>query len=184
MNWHVTDSRVLDYVNAGIVPIIEVSEGTTNGLPTYKGEVADPNVIGADLYLAYQYRFARAAVNRYKKYCYLYQIENELNEAWLAGFAGQRRLDLGGYWRNTTFTTQLLSVLNSAVKDEQPEAWTTTNLHTDIPEFVHQALSLPGYFVDAAKVSCCFWNACSIFKYFFIYMLAWACGVHLHQPYR
>ena len=78
-----------------ITPIIEVFEGTTYGLPNYineKGEsvMFDPNNVGAQVYQAYMYRYTRALVRRYiQKYpgkIFFYQIENELNEAYLAGF--------------------------------------------------------------------------------------------------
>jgi hypothetical protein len=42
-----------------------------------------------------------------------------------------------------------------AIKDEDPTAQTTTNLHTDVPESVHQLLGLPGYFVGK-EILCAF----------------------------
>jgi hypothetical protein len=36
-----------------------------------------------------------------------------------------------------------------AVKDEQPEALTTTNVHTDISKHAHSLLFLPGFYLDA-----------------------------------
>jgi len=92
---------------ANLSLIIELGDGQSNTLPKYKGEPADPNVIGRDLYLAYQYRFVRAAVRRYKDVCDLYQTENELNEAWLEGFGGQRRQDIAGAWHDFGFLTQV-----------------------------------------------------------------------------
>jgi hypothetical protein len=76
------------------------------------GNPADPNLIGVDLYLAYQYRFARAAVKRYKSVTKLWQIENELNEAFLACLAGQRYLNLSSanVWKQMDFLTTLLQV--------------------------------------------------------------------------
>lgn len=156
VDWNSCDRQMDMALNASLTPILQVSGGSVYGLPTFtgsgplNGKLMDPNYIGMPLYLAYQYRAARAAVERYGAHAALYQIENELNEAWLAGFAGQRVSDaLGGAWKNWTFLTELLSTLNMAVKDAKPEAKTTMNFHTDVPESVHKLLNLPGYYVDA-----------------------------------
>lgn len=107
LSWKNCDSRVNGLVSRNITPIIEVGEGTTHCLPKYKEDVADPNVIGRDLYLAYQYRFCRAAVRRYKHVVRMWQTENELNEAWLEGFAGQRRFAVTGAWHDWKFLTEV-----------------------------------------------------------------------------
>jgi hypothetical protein len=151
LDWAQNDERVQQVLDVGLTPIVEVFEGTVKGLPKYKDEPVDPVLVGETPFLAYAYRYARAAVNRYKAHVSFYQIENELNEAWLAGLAGQRVRDLaGGPWRNWTFVTDLLRTLQTAVKDEQPAATTTTNLHTDVPQEVHQLLGLPGFYLEAA----------------------------------
>jgi hypothetical protein len=148
LNWAYGDAQVQNTVAQNITPIVELSEGTHFGLPHYSGTYADPSVIGISLYLAYQYRFCRAAVHRYKSMgVKLYQIENELNEALLSGFDGQRLVSF--VWGNWTFLTELLSVLRDAVKDEDATALVTTNLHTDVPLVVHQLLDLPGYYLSA-----------------------------------
>lgn len=148
-NWKTTDNIVQTFAQSGVQMIIEVGEGTFNGLPKYNNTLADPNTIGQQLYLAYQYRFCRAAVNRYKAYSNLWQIENELNEAWLSGFAGQRLANLSGAWKDWDFLTTLLTTLNWAVKDEDSTLMTTMNFHTDVPKEVHTLLGLPGFYLDA-----------------------------------
>lgn len=148
LNWAYGDEQVQNTMAKNITPIVELSEGTHFGLPRYNGTFADPSVIGIPLYLAYQYRFCRAAVHRYKTMgVKLYQIENELNEALLSGFDGQRLISF--VWGNWTFLTELLTVLRDAVKDEDPAAQVTTNLHTDVPLVVHELLDLPGYYLTA-----------------------------------
>jgi len=107
VDWRGCDSRVYGLVNRSIIPIIEVGEGTTHCLPKYGNDIADPNVIGRELYLAYQYRASRAAVRRYKNVVHMWQTENELNEAWLEGLGGQRRFDMFGAWRDWEFLTQV-----------------------------------------------------------------------------
>lgn len=148
INWAYGDEQVDLLAAQNITAVVELSEGTHYGLPRYNGTYADPSIIGLDLYLAYQYRFCRAAVHRYKdKNVHLYQIENELNEAWLSGFYGQRLVT--DVWKNWTFLTELLVTLKDAVKDEDPTAKVTMNFHTDVPQMVHQILKFPGYYTDA-----------------------------------
>ena len=150
-NWSVHDQAVAALVIANITPIGEVGEGTIGGLPLYNGKTADPSIIGADLYLAYMYRYSRAVVNRFKAHIGIWQIENELNEAYLSMFSEQRFLHpVHTPWGNWTFLTTLLGTLRDAVKDEQGTGLVLQNLHSDISEHVHEELRLPGYFLDAA----------------------------------
>jgi hypothetical protein len=107
INWADADRRVHSMLNQSLSLIIELGDGQSNTLPKFQGEAADPNVVGRDLYLAYQYRFVRAAVRRFKSVCTLYQTENELNEAWLEGFGGQRRMDPLGAWRDFAYLTKV-----------------------------------------------------------------------------
>jgi hypothetical protein len=148
LNWGYGDEQVRNTMAQNMTPIVELSEGTHYGLPRYNDTYADPSVIGIPLYLAYQYRFCRAAVHRYKTFgVTFYQIENELNEALLAGIDGQRLISL--VWGNWTFLTELLTVLRDAVKDEDPSARVTMNFHTDVPQVVHEILDLPGFYLEA-----------------------------------
>lgn len=62
----------------GLIPIMEIGEGSKNLLPKYGNSIADPNLIGKQVYLAYQYRFCRAAVHRYKDVVDLYQVGHVL----------------------------------------------------------------------------------------------------------
>ena len=65
---------------------MEIGEGDSTTLPLYNNTIFDPNVVGSDVYLAYIYRYSRAAVRRYKDRVQYYQTENELNESWLEGY--------------------------------------------------------------------------------------------------
>ena len=149
INWAYGDEQVYNLLAQNITPVVEVSEGTHYGLPRYQDSYADPSIIGVDLYFAYQYRFCRAAVHRYKHVVHLWQIENELNEALLAGVDGQRIFNF--LWGNWTFLTDLLVLLRDAVKEEDPTALLTMNFHTDVPEVVHDVLHLPGFYVSAIQ---------------------------------
>lgn len=149
-DWSETDRRVGLYRNSSITIIGEATEGTFMGLPSFGSSLFDPNVVGRDIYLAYVYRAARATVNRYKDRISMWQIENELNEAWLASVGGQRRFQLtGSAWRDWKFLTTLLETCRWAVKDEAPTARVTMNFHTDVARWVHDALLLPGYYEKA-----------------------------------
>jgi hypothetical protein len=117
----------------------------------------DPNLVGVDCYLAYLYLYTRCFLRHYSaspfEYTFTYfQLENELNEAYLAGAGGQRYFQLfGSAWESADFQYELLSTLKSAVLAEQPNAVVTTNLHTDVPEAIHQLIGVPGYYADALQ---------------------------------
>jgi hypothetical protein len=159
LDWSYAEQQIRPLLAANITPVVEIGEGTFYGLPLYKGELADPAVIGNELYLAYQYRFARAAVHRYKDVISLWQIENELNEAFLSTFYGQRlnKVFPLSPWANWTFLTTLLSTLRDAVKDEDTSgrSQVTMNFHTDVPLLIHKQISfltsINGYYLNAVE---------------------------------
>ena len=156
LDWSPVDQRVGLLVNASINVVLECGEGTTNGMPKYQGHAISPSTVGTELYLAFQYRFCRACAMRYghgSSAVALWQVENELNEAYLAALGGQR--PASPQWKNWTFVTDLLQTMAQSVRDELPNSPITTNLHSDVPDSVHKLLSLPGYYVDAAKE----WNS-------------------------
>jgi len=121
----------------------------------------DPNIIGEQLYLAYLYRYARASVHRYKDRVSLWQIENELNEAYFTAVIGWRMfppvLQSQNSWGNWTFLTQIIETLKLAVQDEQQQQAPPAsaplqalhNFHTDIPEHIHELFHVPGFYLDA-----------------------------------
>jgi hypothetical protein len=152
------DRQMAETFAAGLIPVAELTEGTVYGLPRYNGTLADPGVIGMDMYLVYQYRWVRALLHHLEGrnltteqqrpgVMSTYQIENELNEAMLSSLIGQRLMTRP--WGNWTFLTELLSTLRDAVKAEQPRARVTMNFHTDVPRELHALLKLPGYYLDA-----------------------------------
>jgi hypothetical protein len=155
-DWSNLDLRVGFYDHAPHVNVIgEVGEGTVQGLPLISkhGDVFDPNVVGKQTYLAYIYRAARAVVARYKHRITVWQIENELNQAWLAMFAGQRRLQfLASIWADFDFLTDLLKTLKLAVVDEQPSGKVFQNVATDPPAWLADILFLKNsFYTDAIK---------------------------------
>ena len=149
-DWSETDRRLSLYAQSNITIIGEVTEGTVTGLPKFGESLFDPNVVGEQIYLAYVYRAARATVSRYQQRVHMWQIENELNEAFLASVGGQRRFQLlGSAWRRWVFLTTVLETCRAAVKDADPTALVTMNFHTDVAEWVHDALALPGFYEKA-----------------------------------
>lgn len=147
LDWSETDRRVAVLRNASLEVLGEAFEGTSSGLPSLNGKPAGPEALGEGPYLAASYRFARACVRRYKGVVRAWQVENELNEAYLESLGGIRP---AGPWGNWTFVTEALRTLADAVRDEDAGALVTTNLHSEVPEAAHKALGLPGFYLDAA----------------------------------
>lgn len=162
LNWEGTDYQVQNLLQNGIQPIIEIGEGTDHCLPTVSSifnstsGVADPKTVGESQYLAYMYRYCRAVVHRYKSYVTIWQIENELNDAYLQAVSHLRspsNIDPNRTpWGNFTYVTEVLSTIYLAVKDEDPSLWTTQNLVADVPEDVYQIAHVPIYYLDALEV--------------------------------
>lgn len=159
LNWESTDYQVNTLVSKGISPIIEIGEGTDHTLPYVSSAfnsttgVADPGTIGEQQYIAYMYRYSRAVVHRYKSNVTIWQIENELNDAYLEAVGRIRSpsnlIPMNTPWGNFTFVTQLIQTLYMAVKDEDPSLWTTQNLLCDTPHDMYQIAGIPMYYLDA-----------------------------------
>lgn len=109
VDWTSLDSYVTTLVKNGIEPLIEIGEGTNWCLPSFNGGIADPASLSPDQYLAYLYRYSRAVVHRYKNDVSLWQIENELNEAFLESLIGLPSLPLSFF----SFSSPSLTLLNT-----------------------------------------------------------------------
>jgi hypothetical protein len=165
-NWGALDSVInatlITYPDLSAVMVI--GDATEAALPMLQvpgkpNTVIDPNIIGTDLYLILLYQFNRAQVNRYKylKQIKLWQLENESNDAFILSQIGVRynvmteanvinivecalfnmECNYGGAWNNFTFVTQVMKTLYLAVKDEDPDTLTTTNVLVDTPKFIY-----------------------------------------------
>jgi hypothetical protein len=159
-DWSEFDARLGAIFAGGLVPVPIVGHGYTTTLPTLDGEPAAPDVLGEEEYLARQYRFTRAVVERYDGdgvddapsglRVPLWQTENELNQAFFTAIFGWRYPDvLGAFassWTSWTFVTRILETLRLAVKDADPTALTTMNFHTDVHPGLNHYFDHPGWF--------------------------------------
>jgi hypothetical protein len=158
-DWTPFDDRLTEIVQGGLVPFPIVGHGFTSTLPSVGGERATPDALGREEYLARQYLFVRAVVERYDgdgaddsptgiRIDY-WQTENELNQAFLTAVLGWRdpafQEALGSAWADWDFVSTLMETLRRAVEDADPTALTTMNFHTDIHEGVNHFFRLPSW---------------------------------------
>lgn len=129
LDWSACEASLNSMTAANLTSVMEIGEGTLWCLPRLtNGSVFDPNIVGMEAYLAYQYRYARAVVAHFAGRIRYWQIENELNEAFLTSMYGWRYNNftadierflknattpygLFGAWNSWPFLTQLLTAL-------------------------------------------------------------------------
>lgn len=158
-NWSGFDQQLGAMVAAELVPVPIIGHGYTPTLPLLAGVPAAPDVLGREEYLARQYRFTRAVVERYDGdgiddapsglRIDLWQTENELNQAFFTAIFGWRHPAVlgafGSAWQDWAFVTRILETLRLAVKDADPTALTTMNFHTDVHPGLNEDFELPGW---------------------------------------
>lgn len=132
--WKDYDDMIKTLREEGINLIVGIGVGYSGALPynsSGNGETKriNPDIMNPDNYLAHIYLFTRATVRRYRDYVKIWQIENELNVACETVLWGWRE---GKMWCDTDFKDTLMETLYRAVKEEDPDALTTHNFHTDI----------------------------------------------------
>ncbi len=125
--WDASDAAFERWQGLQIVPA--VGSGWLVDMPSYQGTRLTPDAIGRSAYLAHLHLYTRAVTRRYRGLSIGWQIENEANTAGIELIAGIRE---GNSWDDATFVTELITTLSKAVRQEDPNAWVTTNLHTDI----------------------------------------------------
>lgn len=153
------DQRLGEIAAAGLVPVPIIGHGYTGTLPLREGVPAAPDVLGREEYLARQYLFTRAVVERYDGdgvddapsglRIGLWQTENELNQAFFTAIFGWRHPAffeaLNSAWMDFAYMTELLHTLRTAVKDADPTALTTMNFHTDVHPDLNLFFRQPGW---------------------------------------
>jgi hypothetical protein len=144
------DAAVARWTSRGIDVLAGVGSGWDQTLPALDGEPANPDALGPDEYVARQALAVGALVERYDGDGHLdapgspriarWQVENELNEAVFTAFGGLRSpggtAALRSTWADAAFRDALLDALVAAVRDADPSASVTTNLHCSVhPNF-------------------------------------------------
>jgi len=154
VSWAAPDALLSSISGAGLRPFVIVGHGYTTRLPRWNAAAATPDAIGRELYLGHLYLHARAVVERYDGDGNLdapgiapvrhWQLENELNEAYLTALWGWREpsfeLAHASAWQDWGFLTRLLTTLRDAVKDSDASALTAVNFHTDVSDALSTTL--------------------------------------------
>ncbi len=154
LNWEKCDEAIRQVQEKRIKVILTMGRGYVGSLPIdlKTGEAVNPSTasLGKERYITLQSLIAEAIAKRYKdKGIYLYQLENELNEAGLTTQYGWRAPK--GFsaaetpWFDWDFLTNLLKGLSEAVKKADSTAIVTTNFHTDVPELFHDVYYTPNW---------------------------------------
>jgi hypothetical protein len=152
--WSGPDALLGSMTSAGIQGFVIVGHGYAWRLPLFRGVPASPDAIGREQYLGHLYLHVRAAVERYDGDGYLdapgiapvrrWQLENELNEAFLTALWGWRQPSFeaatGSAWQDWDFLTRLLDTLVDAVKSSDQGALTAVNFHTDVSDALSASL--------------------------------------------
>jgi hypothetical protein len=158
-DWSSFDQRLGAIADAGLLAVPIIGHGYATTLPLLGGMPAAPDVLGREEYLARQYRFTRAVVERYDGdgvddapsglRIPLWQTENELNQAFFTAIFGWRHPALfgafGSAWQDWPYVTRILETLRLAVRDADPTALTTMNFHTDVHPGINEYFGHPGW---------------------------------------
>ena len=136
--WDRMDGLVNTFAGQGIKLILVVGAGYRKEAPLFvmpdgtKDHVG-PDRIGRDVYIAMAKWIAGAAVRRYGDRVSLWQVENEINIAWMVSHIGWRVPDKA--WGDRKFLDQLITALAQTVHQEGKRAGrpalTTHNFATD-----------------------------------------------------
>lgn len=141
IKWEDFDTVIKTFYEEGIKLIVAIGVGYSGELPCkfkrrpctplIKDEITriNPDIMGYENYLSHIYLFAKSTVRRYRDYVDIWQIENELNVACETVMWGWRK---GNGWCDPEFKDELMATLYRAVKEEDTDALTTHNFHTDI----------------------------------------------------
>jgi len=132
--WSTADLLVNTLTQNGLQLVVVINGAYTTYLPDFrtsdgKRKQLLPDEVGQESYLGLIYLHARAVVRRYRDRVKHWQLENEPNVAGETVVWGWRD---GSLWKDMKFVGRVLDTLHRAVKQEDPNAQTTTNFHTDL----------------------------------------------------
>jgi len=134
VDWSETDRWVNAVTGAGIRLHAGLGIAYVSQLPwVHRGAdrvLFTPGLVDPEIYLGHINLHARAAVRRYRDRIRVWQIENELNNAFEVKWVNRWRT---GKWRPWGWLTRLLATLGEAVRREDPGAVVTHNFSCDAP---------------------------------------------------
>lgn len=154
VDWTAPDALLAALSGGGLRAFVIVGHGYASRLPRWNGIAATPDAIGREAYLGRLYLHVRAVVERYDGDGHLdapgitpvhhWQLENELNEAYLTALWGWREPSFEqahiSAWQDWDFLTRLLTTLADAVKGSDASALTAVNFHTDVSDALSATL--------------------------------------------
>jgi hypothetical protein len=154
LTWTEFDTFVQSLIQAGIAPLPLIADATTapvapgtrtriapedegwTGSACILGACVDYAGIGRDAYLAQAYLHAAALARRYRDRIGIWNLENELNWAYVhTGVAGWR---VGSAWSDPEFCRRLLKTLADGIKAGNPSALATMNFNIHDPAYLQK----------------------------------------------
>jgi len=154
LTWTEFDTFVQNLIQAGVSPLPLIADATTaplapgtqariapedegwTGSACILGTCVDYVGIGRDAYLAQAYLHAAALARRYRDRIGIWNLENELNWAYVhTGVAGWR---VGNAWSDPEFCRRLLKTLADGIKAGNPSALATMNFNIHDPAYLQK----------------------------------------------
>jgi len=154
LTWTEFDTFIQSLIQARIAPLPLIADATTaplapgtqariapedegwTGSACILGTCVDYVGIGRDAYLAQAYLHAAALARRYRDRIGIWNLENELNWAYVhAGVAGWR---VGNAWSDPEFCRRLLETLSDGIKAGNPSALATMNFNIHDPAYLQK----------------------------------------------
>ena len=154
ITWTEFDTFVQNLRQAEVAPLPLIADATTapfapgtrariapedegwTGSACILGACVDYAGIGRDAYLAQAYLHAAALARRYRDRIGIWNLENELNWAYVhTGVAGWR---VGSAWSDPEFCRRLLKTLADGIKAGNPSALVTMNFNIHDPAYLQK----------------------------------------------
>ena len=134
VDWTETDLWVNAVLKAGIQLHAGLGIAYVSQLPCQehgsRNLLFTPGIVDPECYLAHLFLHARATVRRYRDRIRVWQLENELNNAFEVKWVNRWR---AGKWGPWDWLTRIVTTLQEAVKQEDPQAVVTHNFSCDAP---------------------------------------------------
>ena len=141
--WESADRCVTHAKNLGYKIILDIGDGFSSEVPLYNGSPFLPNGVGNQKYLKHLQDFVIAITQRYGNLISIFQIEREVNQAFLTGLWGWRDFSLGGSWKDWGFVTEIITSLSVIIRNAGHKI--TTQIHTDIHPNLNKSIKTPSW---------------------------------------